>query len=673
MTNKKKIITRRDFIKRSAGAAAAASLACAAPYGWAAKSQAAKKFVVIGMDGMDPRLVRRMMQAGVMPNFAKLAQQGGFGDLGTSIPPQSPVAWANFINGAGPGSHGIFDFIHRDPKRQCYPFFSGADTIPGSGYWDIGDHKLQMPFWPSHHPAKTTLGRKGTPFWDYLDAAGIESTFYNLPSNYPPSPSKHGHHRCLSGMGTPDLLGSYGTYQYFSEDGPVRTKTPGGGRLSRITFVDETARGEIIGPAEAFLRKKADTKIPFTVHRDRAAGACAIDIQGKRILLKQGQWSKWIKLDIDLSMPALIPDTNLSGICRLYLKEVAPTFRLYVSPINNDPSDPATPISEPNNFVKNISRELGLFYCTGFQEDHKALSNGTFGDQEFITQADYVLDERLNLLEYANKDYDDGLLFFYFSSTDLQAHMLWWDGEDNHPTRSATEARDAFDHIKSIYRRMDDVLGEMLKRYGKEATVMVLSDHGFANFGRQFNVNTWLRDNRYLQPSTVSSILANPDWAGTTAYGLGINGVYINQRGRERNGIVSPGAEREELLSKLVAEFEAVRDTNGKKVINKAYRSDQAFSGPELAFAPDIILGFDRNYRASWDTCLGGVGDEVLSDNDSAWAADHCADAAVVPGVLFCNRPIDAAAPALTDLAPTILNAFGLAKPSSMTGNNIFV
>jgi bisphosphoglycerate-independent phosphoglycerate mutase (AlkP superfamily) len=64
--------------------------------------------------------------------------------------------------------------------------------------------------------------------------------------------------------------------------------------------------------------------------------------------------------------------------------------------------------------------------------------------------------------------------------------------------------------------------------------------------------------------------------------------------------------------------------------------------------------------------------EKVLSDNDSAWSADHCADASEVPGVIFCNKPIKMKAPALTDLAPSILTEFGLQAPSSMEGKNIF-
>ena len=86
--------------------------------------------IVIGVDGMDPRLSESMMREGLLPNLTKLRAAGGFSDLGTSIPPQSPVAWANFINGAGPGSHGIFDFIHRHPHDPCQPFYSAAETLP---------------------------------------------------------------------------------------------------------------------------------------------------------------------------------------------------------------------------------------------------------------------------------------------------------------------------------------------------------------------------------------------------------------------------------------------------------------------------------------------------------------------------------------------------------------
>jgi predicted AlkP superfamily phosphohydrolase/phosphomutase len=636
----------------------------------AEKTGSVPKVIVIGYDGMDPFLTEQMMDAGQLPTLAALRDKGGYRRLGTSNPPQSPVAWANFINGAGPGTHGIFDFIHRDPAKQCAPFYAAAETVEGDGYVDFGEHRIQLNFWPfNHSPTQTLLRREGTPFWHYLDEVGIRSAFYDLPANYPPSKSEHGHHSCLSGMGTPDLLGTYGTYQHFSEDGPVRTKDEPGGKRTMLFFENETAPAKLIGPMDSFLIEPAPITIDFQVSRDLDANAAVIEIQDHTTLLKAGQWSKWLQIDFPLSMPG--PDKHLAGICRFFLQEVAPNFRLYVTPVNVDPSNPAVPITEPEDFSKEISSELGLFYTTGFQEDHKALSNHVFNDAEYASQAKIVLEERLNLLKYALKQYKDGLLFFYFSSSDLQGHMFWWNGDDDHPFRSKEQAQKYFQHLKDIYRMADRVIGSVIDQYGSEATILVMSDHGFGNFRRQFNLNTWLRENGYLYPSDATSIMSDVDWSKTQAFGLGINGLYLNLKGREKYGIVDP-QEKDKLLDELISKLQAVRDVNGEVVIKKARRSDQTYFGPHTALAPDLIIGYTRGYRAAWTTCLGDMDDQVFSDNDSAWSADHCGDSSEFPGVLFSNRPIAKSDPALIDLAPTILNRFGVEKPDTMTGQNIF-
>lgn len=672
-------LSRRKLLKGSAVVAAACAAGLSVGSGCRRKSNGTgagqdKRVIVIGIDGMDPRLAQSMMKAGLLPHFDGLRRQGGFRPLGTSIPPQSPVAWASFINGAGPGSHGIFDFIHRHPEEQCAPFFSAAETVPGEGYWNLGDHKLQLTVWPfNHKPPATLLRRQGVPFWDYLDEECIESTFYDLPSNYPPSHSEHGHHRCLSGMGTPDMLGTYGTYQFFAENGPAATQDEGGGKRSRLSFERETAKATLMGPENSLLKEPRPTTIEMLVHRDRQANAAVIEIPGRKILLKAGQWSPWIKLDFVLTAPALIPDKKVGGICRFYLQEVAPNFRLYASPVNIDPSNPAVQIAEPGDFVKDISRDLGLFYTTGFQEDHKALSNRVFTEDEFVTQADSVLQERLRLLDHALTNYDDGLLFFYFSSTDLQSHMLWWDSKEKHPTRRPDEANKYFGHIRRLYQKLDAVVGDIVARYGSRATILVISDHGFANFGRQFNLNSWLREEGYLGPRGCTSIFQDVEWSRTRAYGLGINGLYLNLKERERDGIVEPGRQREELIVELKGKLEAVRDVDGRRVIGHVYRADQVYSGGATALAPDLIVGYSRGYRASWATCLGGLTDQVLLDNDSAWSADHCADAAELPGVLFSNRPVHADTPSLIDVAPSILAEFGLPVPASMEGKNFFI
>ncbi len=323
---------------------------------------------------------------------------------------------------------------------------------------ELGEYRLQLDFWPfDHKPPETVLRRQGVPFWDYLDAKRIASVFYDLPSNYPPSPSQYGHHRCICGMGTPDILGTYGTYQYFAEDVPEGGLEEGGGKRSKLKFDADSARAKLVGPENSLLKSPVPITVEFDIHRDRVSDAALLEIQGKKIMLKPGQWSRWSKIDFALSTPTPLPSQHASGICRFYLQEVAPNFRLYVTPINVDPSSPAVQLSEPAEFIQDVSDDLGLFYTTGFQEDHKARSNGIFNDDEFHRQATMVLEDRLALLEYAVENYDDGLLFFYFSSSDLQSHMFWWDADDNptHPTRSTPEATSRFQYVKDLYQRLD--------------------------------------------------------------------------------------------------------------------------------------------------------------------------------------------------------------------------
>ena len=128
--SKKRGLNRRALLTGAAVAGAAAASVGIGNYWLGSRSRvsrsAGKKVIIIGVDGMDPRLSERMIKKGLLPNLARLYDSGGFRSLGTSTPPQSPVAWATFINGAGPGSHGIFDFVHRHPERQCAPFFSAA-------------------------------------------------------------------------------------------------------------------------------------------------------------------------------------------------------------------------------------------------------------------------------------------------------------------------------------------------------------------------------------------------------------------------------------------------------------------------------------------------------------------------------------------------------------------
>src|SRR4029079_8409518 len=125
-----------------------------------------RRIIVLGFDGLDYGVTRDLMVRGRLPNFSRLAARGTFASLGTSVPPQSPVAWSTFITGRDPGRHGIFDFVHRDAKKMT-PFLSTTKVEPPGRILTLG--KYQFPLSSGH----VTLLRKGQPFWEVLEQRGI--------------------------------------------------------------------------------------------------------------------------------------------------------------------------------------------------------------------------------------------------------------------------------------------------------------------------------------------------------------------------------------------------------------------------------------------------------------------------------------------------------------------
>ena len=623
-----------------------------------------KKVIVLGFDGIDPQLLSKYMAEGRLPNFSKLAQTGDYKPLGTSIPPQSPVAWSNFITGMNPGGHGIFDFIHRDPAMMI-PISSTTKTEGSNNTLKLG--KWVIPLSSGH--VKNL--RQGKAFWNILEEHNVPTLVFKVPANFPPVESKG---TTLSGMGTPDLLGTFGTFSFYTDDPPPNRDDISGGVVYPVEVVDNGFVANLVGPKNTFLSGKPDAVIPFQVWRDAENPTVQIEIQGKKILLQEKEWSDWLRVEFEL-LPAGLQ--SISGICRFYLKEVRPNMKLYVTPINIDPSDPALPLSTPADYVEELHKCCGDFYTQGMPEDTKALSWGVFDYGDFHSQSGNVLEERLRLFDHVYNDFHDGLMFFYFSSTDLNAHMFYNMIDPEHPSHDPELAAKFKDVIPGVYESVDAVVGKVLDSIDEETTLLVMSDHGFAPFRRAVNLNTWLLAEGYIslidkKKQTESEYYLNVDWMRTRVYGLGFNGLYVNLRGREANGFVTR-SEKEKLLDEIAEKLLALRDPqNGNKIVHRVYRADEIYSGVNRPYSPDLVIGYNRGYRASWETTIGSFPEEWITDNMDPWSGDHCMAAELVPGIILSNKKIDAKSPKLYDLAPTILAQFGIEKTDEMVGYSIF-
>ncbi|MDI6809298.1 MAG: alkaline phosphatase family protein [Candidatus Eisenbacteria bacterium] len=621
------------------------------PVGPAGASRHPRSVVILGIDGMDPILLKKFVEKGRMPAFQELMQEGSFSTLGTSIPPQSPVAWSNFITGLDPGGHGIFDYITRDPKNYL-PAFSLSHVDEPGRVIKIGGWAIPV------SAGKVTLLRKGKAFWQTLDEHKVPYTISRLPSNFPPAPCKG---RTLAGLGTPDLVGTYGTFSFFTDDPEFASLDVSGGQIYPITVEDNKFSATLVGPENTLKIDKPKLQAPFSVYTDRESQAAKIVVGKTELLLKVGEWSPWVEVSFNIIGPL----HTLKGTCLFYLKSIDPYLRLYVSPINIDPAHPALPLSTPPKFVTEIYKKIGYFYTQGIAEDTKALAWGILDDGEYIHQARIVLDDHLRMLDYYLDQYNGGLLFFYVSTLDLNQHMLWRNMDPKHPAHTL-EAAKYQNQLEDFYVDMDNILAHTIERIPRDATLIVMSDHGFSPWYRKVNLNTWLYKNGYLElidPTAIekSHFFRNVHWRKTKAYAVGFNGLYVNLRGREGKGTVREGVEYEAFIDELTKNLLSLKDPKtGEFPIHSVYRTSKVYHGDEAKNAPDLIVGYKRGYRCDDESVLGDFTQDVFSDNMDKWSGDHCMAPEEVPGILLSNRKIRLKDPRLSDFAATILALFDI-------------
>jgi predicted AlkP superfamily phosphohydrolase/phosphomutase len=657
------------------------------------------RLLVIGMDGLDPDLLNTMLAAGELPNFAKVIATGDYKRLATAMPPQSPVAWANFISGSHPGKHQIYDFIHRDPSPPIeglavMPVQSISETRAVEPAWYSPARKWESVPWGSRfriplRAEETVSLRKGDTFWDHLTARGVETAVYRVPANYPPDDADgNGHFCCVSGMGTPELRGGDGSFTFYGEDVPLGGRSLGGGSFVRLFVRDDWAEAQIEGP-DNFLqtpdRRDRVSKLSakFEVARDPEDDTAKISLGDETVLLQKGEWSRWVPLTFETGIPgsmvlsAMTLPTSVSGMVRFHLSSVHPKLEVFMSPVNFDPFDPTNPISTPPELAAEIAEDVGRYYTTGIPQEHKALRYDAISPDDFLAQTQLVLNERAAQFTRALGKFESGCLFYYFGASDLLGHMFWRDRDPGHPGRKPEEAAKYGRVMEDCYIRMDGLVGEALAALSDADTLIIMSDHGFNSFRRGFNVNTWLVQAGYMKlwdedPDRMAgySNFENVKWEETRAYALGLNSLYINLKGREKEGIVEP-AERAALLKEIGDKLLAIRDEaveGAPAPIVKVYVTEDIYPGADPRVAPDLLIGYGANYRVSWSTALGGMPKDVIEDNLERWSGDHCIAADVVPGVIVTNRKLAVSDPALSDMGPTILQVFGIATPETMTG-----
>ncbi|MAF83754.1 MAG: nucleotide pyrophosphatase [Chromatiales bacterium] len=622
------------------------------------------RIVVIGLDGLDPGLAEQWIDEGYLPNLGRLAKNGGFERLRTTYPSISPVAWSSFMTGVDPSRHNIYDFLDRDLKTYM-PKLSSSEISPTTRTIRVGNWII-----PLGKPLIRAM-RKSRAFWSILGEHGISCNVLRVPLTFPPEKFAGA---MLSAMCVPDLRGTQGSFSYFTtspdevgvtEAAPEST----GGLRILVRQEDGVINASLPGPANTMSANEDSMEIPFTVNVDTDKGRGILKIAGRRYTLNEREYSPWIKL---VYKP--MPGVKVHGIARFYITKMSPNFGLYVTPINIDPGDPALPISWPAFYSVYLSKLIGEFATLGLAEDTWALNERVIDEGAFLQQAVDHHEEREKMFFNALEKSREGVVACVFDGTDRVQHMFYRYLDKDHPANRGKDVEVYKNTIRDMYIRCDEMVGRAIEYLGEDDCLMVVSDHGFSSFRRGVNLNTWLVQNGYMflkeGADGTGQWLADIDWSRTKAYAMGLSGLYINRKGREAHGIVAPGEEAERLKREIIAGLSGLRDEEADTIaINEVFNATDVHSaGPYQEGGLDLIVGYNRGYRASWQGAVGQVMGSVFWDNTKSWSGDHSVDPRLVPGVIFSTHPVISEDPGIMDLAPTILTMFGVDVPAHMTG-----
>ncbi|MEM4267588.1 MAG: alkaline phosphatase family protein [Candidatus Woesearchaeota archaeon] len=586
-----------------------------------------KRVLVIGIDGMDYRIAKTMIEQGKLPNFKRLSEQGGFRMLTPENPAQSPVVWTSIATGKNPGKHGVFDYVIREPETYILKvgLFSTDYGLFGTTY-------------------KSAV--KSDAFWKQCDC---RATIIRWPLTFPPEKIKGS---MLSGLGVPDIKGYLSGYTFYTEK---NTKKPEK-TTNKIVIVkpeDGKISTHIAGPVFNGLTETSQLSAPMSITINEKS--IVLDIDGKEYSIKEKRWSDWIEVSFGKA------DSKIKGMFKVYLIRTTP-FEMYVTAVQINPKRPLLPISYPNEYSTYLAEKVGLFYTLGQSEETDGFDDGFLPEEALAEQIKEIENEREKIFWSEFEKFEEGIFAIVFDSSDRLQHVL------------------SQKSVEEYYMEKDIFLGKVLDSIKSDTLILVFSDHGISNYNKSVNLNAWLVKNGYMslrESSQDESSIAmysknkkapyyNVNWNETIAYSVGFTGIYINQKGREKNGIVEPSG-KDDILNEISAKLTSLKDpVTGEQVVAKVYKSKDIYFGDQVLYSPDLVVGFMPGYRTSTESAIGLTSEEVISNNRREWRRDHIIDPSFVPGVLFSNARVEDAT--ARDIAPTILYALGKKIPKDIDG-----
>jgi predicted AlkP superfamily phosphohydrolase/phosphomutase len=280
-----------------------------------------------------------------------------------------------------------------------------------------------------------------------------------------------------------------------------------------------------------------------------------------------------------------------------------------------------------------------------------------------------LMENRFAVAQYLMEHKPWDLFMMVDMTLDRLHHAFWKYADPEHPKYLPESPYGEM--FRRIYEEIDARVGRLIEYAGEDTAVLVVSDHGARAMMGGLCINEWLAQNGWLtlheRPRGVTRFEdCRIDWARTRAWALGgyYGRIFINVAGREPQGIVPP-EEYEATRDELAESISRMPGPDGLPLGNVVYRPEDVYARVE-GIAPDLLAYFGG---LSW-RAVGSMGyDEVYTAGNDIGPDDANHD---LYGIFIMNEWAgvrgELSGPHIMDVAPTVLDLFGVRAPDGMQG-----
>lgn len=512
---------------------------------------------------------------GKLPNIKKLMDRGSYGYSYPNFPSHTPTNFATLLTGSMPDVHGVDDGPMREVGKPL-----DAVAVPGF----------------------RSTAKKVPPIWKTLEEAGMKVAILSVPGSTPPEIQKgvvirgrwggwgadfaslnfetlgDAKQRVRQGRGTRLFYFGPQLTQY------VDGKKPDGWQNPPMSFSDplEVTLTGWGTPVYAYIYDSTNDKI---ANPDRVL--FSLDKKARLGDIAVGDWTDW--QPITLIWKTADASVNVSSHVKAGVIKLGDNgffrIRLLYDALNRNITFPEAAadaleksVGPMVDFADNFPAQL-VYY----PEDKKA----------FMDEAAMSFDWHTKAVGAVVKDFSPDVVIQDIYTPNQMLTSKWWMGSidpksSQYANVAASEREKLWGEVQDMYKRLDGIIGEVLKVADNNTYIVLSSDHGAVPLDRSVNLNNvfakkgWLKFT--IDPKTGEPII---DWARSKVIYLKMAHVYVNPNGLAGKYTRATGAQYEALRNEVIQTLKDLKDENGVAPVVEIVKWEDAKSFMQLD--PDRI------------------------------------------------------------------------------------